>query len=117
MTTPVDPGRETQVVAVRDRSIVIRQLIDTQRMLIARWAVMIQRDDIPGAQKLELLSKMFDTLESVIVQQEDRDYVEELMAAGQLDLRELISFMTAFDNQGEGGAKPKVRRGRAQTRR
>ena len=119
MTTPVDPGRETQIVLVRDRNIVIRQLIDTQRMLIARWAVMLQRDDITGEQKLNLLNKMFDTLESVIVQQEDRDFLEELMAAGELDLRELIGFMTAFDKNiaGEGQAKPKVRRGRAPTRR
>lgn len=118
MTTPVDPGRETQIVLVRDRNVVIRQLIDTQRMLIARWAVMLQRDDVTGEQKLNLLNKMFDTLESVIVQQEDRDFLEELMAAGELDLRELIGFMTAFDKNAAGeAAKPKVRRGRAQTRR
>jgi hypothetical protein len=117
MTTPVDPGRETQIVLVRDRNVVIRQLIDTQRMLIARWAVMLQRDDVTGAQKLDLLNKMFNTLESVVVQQEDRDYLEELMAEGELDLRELISFITAFDKKADEPAKPKVRRGRAPTRR
>lgn len=118
MTTPTDPGRETQIVLVRDRNVVIRQLIDTQRMLIARWAVMLQRDDVPGDKKLELLNKMFNTLESVVVQPEDREYLEDLMAEGELDLREMIGFITAFDkNQADEPAKPKVRRGRATTRR
>lgn len=121
MTTPIDPGRETQIVLVRDRNIVIRQMIDTQRLLIARWAVMLQRDDVTGAQKLDILSKMFNTLESVVVQQEDRDFLEELMAQGELDLRELIGFITAFDQKvaedSGAAAKPKVRRGRTATRR
>src|SRR5690348_16035819 len=118
MTTPEDSGRETQVVTIGDRSIVLRKLTDAQRTLVGRWASMLTRSDVDGAQKLSLIDKMFTTLESVIVQQTDRDFVEDLMARGEMDLKTLHGFVTAFDQPSEPGARPsKVRRGRAATSR
>lgn len=116
MTTPKDTGRKTQIVDVRGRSIVIRQLVDTQMFLLARWSRLLQRDDIEGDAKLELIDRMFTVLESVVVQEVDRAFLTDLMTAGDLDLRELISFVTAFNGE-DAPAAPKVRRGRAVARR
>lgn len=115
MTTPEDSGRKTQIVDVRGRSVVIRQLVDTQMFLLARWARLLQRDDLDGDAKLGFIDRMFSILESSVVQESDREYLTELMANGELDLRELISFITAFNETPQ--AAPKVRRGRAGARR
>lgn len=116
MTTP-DPGRETQVVLVRGRSIVVRKILDTQMMLLAREAKILQRDDVDVDRQLSAVDRMFRILESAIVQPSDREFLEELMLDGELDLRELTSFVTIFGEQEDGAAKPKVRRGRAPVKR
>lgn len=110
-----DSGRETQVVSVRDRSIVIRKLVDTQMLLLAREAKVLQRDDIGTDRKMNGIDRMFRILESAIVQESDREFLEELMTTGELDLRELISFVTAFGD--DDAEKPKVRRGRTPVKR
>jgi hypothetical protein len=117
MTNPApDSGRETRVVDVRGRSIVVRKIIDTQMMLLAREAKVLQRDDIGTDRQLTAVDRMFRILESAIVQPSDRDFLEDLMLDGELDLRELTSFVTVF-GETEVSAKPKVRRGRAPAQR
>jgi hypothetical protein len=111
MTNP-DEGRETRIVSVRDRTIVVRRLIDTQLMLLAREAKVLQRDDIGMDRKMNGIDRMFRILESAIAQESDREYLEDLMVAGELDLNELLSFVTAFGDKDEAEQKPKVRRGR-----
>jgi hypothetical protein len=115
MTAP-DPGRQTQVVLVRDRNVVVRKLIDTQMLLLAREAKILQRDDVSVDRKMEGIDRMFRILESAIVQPSDREFLEELMLAGDLDLRELLTFVTVFGAD-EIEDKPKVRRGRAPIKR
>ena len=112
-----DPGRETQVVEVRGRSIVVRKIIDTQMMILAREARVLQRDDVTSDRRLTAIDRMFRILESSVVQPTDREYLEELMLDGELDLRELTSFVTVFGNKAESEAPPKVRRGRTPAKR
>jgi hypothetical protein len=116
MTTE-DPGRETQVVAVRDRNIVVRKLTDGQLLLMAREAKILQRDDISTDRKLDGIDRVFRILESGVVQAADREFLEELMLVGELDVRELMSFVTAFKEDEALSLRPKVRRGRAPVKR
>jgi hypothetical protein len=115
MTNP-DPGRETRIVPVQGRNIVIRQLVDAQMMLLNRGARLLQRDDIDRASKLATVDRMFTILESVIVQPEDKEFLENLMAEGTLSLSDLTSFVSAF-NEDQSDEKPKVRRGRPAIKR
>lgn len=115
MTNP-DPGRETQVVLVRDRNIVVRKLVDTQMLLLAREAKILQRDDVDTDRKLAGIDRMFRILESAVAQPSDREFLEELMLEGELDLRELLTFVTVF-NEDDAATKPKVRRGRTPVKR
>lgn len=110
MTNPDDTGRETQVVSVRDRNVVVRRLVDTQMMLLAREAKVLQRDDVGMDRKLSGIDRMFRILESAVVDSSDREYLEELMINGDLDLRELMSFVTMFE-----GTEPKAKVRRART--
>lgn len=85
-------------------------------MLLAREAKVLQRDDLPVGRKLDGIDRMFRILESAIVQVSDREFLEELMLSGELDLRELISFVTVFQDN-DASEKPKVRRGRTPVKR
>lgn len=114
--TNADPGLETRIVPVQGRSIVIRQLIDAQMMLLNRGARLLQRDDLDKESKLATVDRMFTILESVVVQPEDREFLEDLMAEGKLSLRDMMSFISAF-NEDQEEEKPKVRRGRPPAKR
>lgn len=116
MTSPDDPGRETRIVDVRGRQVVVRKIIDTQMMLLAREAKVLQRDDITADRQLTAVDRMFRILESAIVQPSDREFLEDLMLDGELDLRELTGFVTIFGSS-EEVTKPKVRRGRPAIKR
>lgn len=116
MTTP-DPAipdneaRETRVVDIKGRTMVIRALRETQLLSLNHEARILQREDIDGDRKMKGMERMFKTLLSVVAQPSDREYLEDLMAEGELDLRELTTFATSFFNEPEEQA-PKVRRGR-----
>lgn len=110
MTAPEDPGKETRLVPVKGRSIVIRQLQDAQLLLLAREARLAQRDDTDPTRRLAAVGRIFDLLESAVVQQEDKDYLLDLTVQGELALRDLTGFISAFAD--EEKAKPRVRRGR-----
>jgi hypothetical protein len=109
MTTPEiaipdETARETRVVEVRGRSIVIRALF------INHEAQILQRDDVTNQRKMKAMERMFTALVSLVVQPTDQEFLEDLMAEGSLDLRELVVFATSFFNESEQA--PKVRRGR-----
>lgn len=112
MTTP-DPGKETRLVDVKGRNVVVRQLLDAQLLLLAREARLAQRDDTDSQRRLVAVGRIFDLLESAVVQQEDRDYLMDLTVAGELNMVDLTGFVTVFTEE----EKPKVRRGRVAAKR
>jgi hypothetical protein len=81
---------------------------------MAREAKQLTRDDVEGARKLDAGARMFDILESMVVQQEDRDFILGEIVAGKVELKDLLGFLSAFNPEDE---KPKVRRGRPPVRR
>jgi len=109
MTNPSDPGKETRLVDVKGRNIVVRQLLDAQLLLLGREARLASKDDIDNARRLTAVGRIFDILESAVVQEEDREYLLDLTVAGQLGLKDMMNFIDVFGDQ---EAKPKVRRGR-----
>jgi hypothetical protein len=118
MTTPTspDPGRETKLVDVKGRLVTVRKLTDAQMMLILREAKVLQSDEAGRDRKFTAVSRVFDILESAIVQQEDRDYITDLNVAGEVEVNDLMTFITAFGEE-KTEEKPKVRRGRPPLKR
>jgi hypothetical protein len=111
----VDPGRQTRIVNIKDRQVVVRQLLDAQYGLMAREASTLKRavanqDSTRVQRSTDLLMR---TIASAIVQEDDRDYVDDLVAAGELELDDLKVILSVFntDDQTEP-TKPQVRRGR-----
>lgn len=114
MTEPNFRERETRVVPINGRSIVIRQLADTQMIHLMRHARILQKEDVSIPTKLESVERMFTILKKMVVQDSDRDYLTDLEEDGEIELKDLMAFMTAFEGEPE---KPKVRRGRPPTKR
>lgn len=109
MTNPEDPGKETRIVPVKDRNIIVRQLNDAQLLLLAREARLAAREDTEQGRRLSAVGRIFDILESQVIHEEDQEYLLDLTVGGHLELKDLMDFITAF---GEPATKPKVRRGR-----
>lgn len=109
MTAPEDPGKDTRIVDVRGRNIVVRQLTDAQLLLLGREARLSAKEDTDPNRRLAGVARIFDILESQIIQDEDREYLMDLTVSGQLELKDMMGFISVF---GEPGAKPRVRRGR-----
>lgn len=109
MTAPEDPGKDTRIVDVRGRNVVVRQLTDAQLVLLAREARLSAKDDTDPNRRMAGVGRIFDILESQIIQEEDREYLMDLTVSGQLELKDMMGFISAF---GEPEAKPRVRRGR-----
>jgi hypothetical protein len=109
MADSEDPGKETRLVPVKDRNIVVRQLNDAQLLLLGREARLAAKEDTDQNRRLASVGRIFDLLESAVVQEEDREYLMDLTVKGDLELKDMLGFITAF---GEGEQKPRVRRGR-----
>ena len=77
-------------------------------------ARLLQKAEVPNARKVAGAARMFDILESMVVGDDDREYVTDLIAAGDLKLTDLTNFITSFKPEDE---KPKVRRGRPPLKR
>lgn len=115
MTTE-DPGRDTRIVELRGRAIAVRQLTDAQMMFMAREAKLVQSksDTLDRGRILSAGARIFDTLESMVVQDADREFLIDEVVAGNLDLDDMMPFITAFKEPEE---KPRVRRGRPPAKR
>lgn len=111
MTESEDTGRPTRVIELGGRQIVVRQLKDTQLMLMAKEAQLITRKDIPNQRKLVGVTRLMEILESAIVQESDRDHVTDMNVAGKLELSDLLGVLTSFGEE-KVDEKPVVRRGR-----
>jgi hypothetical protein len=118
MTTPTspDPGRETRLIDIKGRLVTVRKLTDAQMMLMLREAKVLQSDEAGLERKLTALSRVFDILESAVVQAEDKEYLVNLNVAGDIEISDLMVFITAFGEL-EVVEKPKVRRGRPPLKR
>lgn len=114
MTAPTPPDeqdRETRLVDVHGRMIVIRQLTDAQGPLLARELGIARKPNAPTERKVVAVGRCFDLLESMVVQEEDREYLLDLNLKGTLTLGDLMGFVSAF-GEPAADAPRAVRRGR-----
>lgn len=110
--TEQDTGRETRLIDIKGRQVVVRKLGDTQLLFLTREAQVLTR---PGVQKERLLlgaTRLLDILESAIVQPSDQEYVTDLAVKGKLELSDLFEVLAAFRDPKAAEEKPVVRRGR-----
>lgn len=115
MTNP-DPGRETRVYDLLGRSIVVRQLLDSQIGLLQREQSILVNPNVELERKVRSTQLVMKVLLSMVVQPDDADYVDELIADGEIELSDLFQMMALFREE-KAPAKPRVQRGRSSVRR
>lgn len=106
-----DAGRETRLIEIKGRQVVVRKLQDVQILFLTREAQILTRPGVPKERLLLGATRLMDILESAIVQDSDREYVTDLAIRGDLELSDLFEVLAAFRDQ-KAEAKPAVRRGR-----
>lgn len=111
-----DPGTDTRIVPINGCSIVVRKINDAQIALMARETKQAQRSDIDNSRRMAAVARMFDILESAVVQDSDREFLLDGIVAGKVEMKDLLSFVSAFSEDQEE-EKPKVRRGRPPIKR
>lgn len=109
MTEPVTNER---TVPIKGRDVAVRRLTDAQMTHLLRHAKILQKEDISKEVKVESLERVFVILHTVVLRQEDQDYLTEQEELGKVELDDLKAFITAFQDQGTEEEKPKARRGR-----
>lgn len=112
--TNQDPGKETQIVDVKGRSVVVKELVDAQLLILAREARLARNPETDSERRLTAVARIMDILETAIVQETDQEYVLDLAAKGKLELKDMLDFITVFTDEEE---KPRVRRGRQPAKR
>lgn len=117
MTNPEDPDKGTRDVPVKGRIVVVKQLNDAQLLLLGREARLASKESTEGSRRLDAIGRVFDLLESVVIKPEDKDYLMDITVRGDLELKDLTDFITAFsDEDKDQEQKPKIRRGRYATK-
>src|SRR4026209_2911891 len=74
-----DPGVQTRLLPVEDRQIVVRQLNDTQLLLLGRETQLLVKESTPSERKLKATGILMDLLEAAIVQEEDVEYIRDMI--------------------------------------
>lgn len=81
-------------------------------MQMIHEAALFRSDTIPRERKMKGLDRLYRVMISLVVNQDDKDFVEDLMADGELDMRELVTVINDLYNKGEAPVPVKARRGR-----
>ena len=116
METSTPSGTRDVDVKGLGRTVKVRLITDMQFLLLSRDADKIRQDGISNSDRLRIAGRMMDVMESMVVTQEDRDYLMDLTVRGELHVQDMMDFLTAFRDE-EAAEKPKVRRGRPPGRR
>lgn len=92
------------------------QPTETQLALMGRFALKAQGQAIAkdGMASLHSISKVFDILESLVVEEADKETILDLLGQGKLDLEDVMSALrsTAPELEPTNGPVPRVTRGR-----
>jgi hypothetical protein len=104
-----DAGRETRVVPVGGRNIVVRMLTDTQMLHLMRHAKILSSDSVETPGKLDSMDRMLTILNSVVVQETDKDWLVQAQESGEVDIKDMVGWVNAFKSESKA---PVVRRAR-----
>ena len=88
-------------VTVRDREIEVKALNETQKMLMVREASILRSARQDFHRKMQALSNVFTIVESVVVDADDRAFLQELASTGELEFKEMLDIATALEQPDE----------------
>lgn len=109
--------RKTAVVSLGGRDITLRAFNETQFMQLQHESLVLKRSEdgnMPIDRVQKSLDRVFRAIRSAILDEDERDYIDDLMAEGELELRELVRAVFVFNHDAavEDEKPVQVRRGR-----
>ena len=108
--TPVDENEdEVRSITIKGRDIDVMRPLDAQLTLIAREGQMLEKDGIIPSRKWVAMTRVLNTLESLVVKEEDKEYLIDLTVNRQLHLADMLPIIKAFNEKAQA---LRVRRGR-----
>lgn len=106
----------TKDLPIGDRMITVRALSNGQMMQLQHEANLLQKDSLPGDRKMKGVDRIYRILKSAIVEPDEREYVEDQMADGELDLRTLVRLIVSVYQEDRPKRGSQVRRSRSPRR-
>lgn len=112
MTEPTPP--ETKPTTIHGREIQVRALTDAQGPLLARELLLLRKASTDSFRKAQAAGRVFDIMESVVVSEEDREFLMDLNSRGDLRLLDMMGALSVWadEEQPESAGPRVVRRGR-----
>lgn len=113
--TPVEPA-PSRMISLHGREVEMRPFNDSQFAQLSHEAEVLEQSlRFPPERRRKALNRCFRILQSMFVNPDDQDFAADLMADGELDIRELFKIAIALYNEENVGKQPsrQVRRGRA----
>lgn len=105
------PEEVTKMVLIGGREVLCRFLTEAQFMQLAYEAQVLEAKQTPNERKIKTLSRIFRVMRSVVVEDDDRDYVEDLMADGTINMNTILAVIKELNDSTVKKAPAKVRRG------
>lgn len=108
--------RPQKPLMVGDREILFQGLSESQYMQLVHEVTLFRKEETDINRKLKGLDRLYRVLLSLVVNENDRDYVEDAIADGGMDVMFLVkSLREIYDKQAV--PEKKVRRGRPAQRK
>lgn len=110
------PDVTIDTVVIADRPVRVKQPTETQLILIGRHSKKAEKAGKAEEYKDAVyhMADALDIIDSLIVEDEDREYIIDLMSSGKLEIDALLTFISA--DRGATKTAPKPRVSRAKTR-
>lgn len=107
-------AQEVRTVTIAGRDIDVTKVGEIQAVLIAREGILLQKPGLTFDRLAAGINRVLTSIESLIVKDEDREWVKDQMFTGVVELSDLLEIIKAFKDDGATAAptKPVVRRGR-----
>ena len=86
---------ETKTVTVLDREVAVKAFTDSQIMLMVSEAKTVTRKTADMNRRMDGVDRMMRLLDSVVVNEEDKEWIVEKNIAGELSMGDLIGFISA----------------------
>lgn len=106
---------EPRAIPVHGRDILVKPVKDVQLVQMNHEVAITQSSNADNVRKMKAVDRIHRILLSVVIEDADKDFIEDLMADGELKMEDLLEFISAFND--EKVPKKAVRRGRPVRRR
>lgn len=109
LPTPME--RPIRLLRIGGKDVSFRGLTEGQYMQMVHEASIFSNENTPNDRRMKSLDRLFRVMFSLVVEPEDREYVEDQMADGEIDIHVLLKALRDVYKV-DDTAQPKVRRGR-----